>query len=152
MKRADIDRLESALDHLIAGLQDLKAVMASLEADDDREAALPPPVAPRPDRRSPEGLLTTREAAKVLGCHRETVYSLLTRGELAGFKVGAEWRIDAASIPSPERAKPFETPPPGVRVPRRAKYGDDTLVGRMRKREREAREAARDQQEGRHQS
>jgi excisionase family DNA binding protein len=141
VKRADIERLAGGLDYVIAGLEDLRAVAASLEADDEREReASAPPAAPQQERRRPDGLFTAPEVAGVLSCHIETVYKMIERGELSALRIGNQWRIEAASIPGPARAEPFDTPPPRIRVPRRSKYGDDTLVGQWRKREREARE------------
>ena len=49
-------------------------------------------------------LLTVKETAERLRCHKETVYAMLERGDLAGFKIGSLWRIDAASLPAPTRA------------------------------------------------
>jgi excisionase family DNA binding protein len=116
VKRVDVDRLESALAHLIAGLEDLKAVVASLEADEEREPAPPPPA--EPERRNPEGYLTVTQAAELLRCHPDTVRSMIARGELAAVKIGHAWRIDANSLPMPERATPTEFEIPHAR-PRR---------------------------------
>jgi len=139
VKRDDVDRLVSALDHLIAGLEDLKAIVTLIEADDEGEATLPPPAAPEPVRGRPDGLLTVRQAAETLRCHPDTVRNMISRGQLAAVKIGNRWLVDGASLPRPERVEPFAIPPPRIRVPRRSKYGDDTLVGQARKREREAR-------------
>lgn len=38
-------------------------------------------------------IMTPKEAAKYLGLHLITVYRLIKRGELPGFKVGGQWRF-----------------------------------------------------------
>lgn len=43
-------------------------------------------------------LLTVREVSKLLRIHRPKVYELIKRGELEGFKVGADWRIKRQSL------------------------------------------------------
>ncbi|GEM_PF-5366860 len=37
--------------------------------------------------------LKVGEVARVLRCHPSTVYRLLRRGELRGFKLGSDWRF-----------------------------------------------------------
>jgi len=37
--------------------------------------------------------MTPKEAAKYLGLHLITVYRLIKKGELPGFKVGGQWRF-----------------------------------------------------------
>lgn len=43
-------------------------------------------------------LLKTDEAAKLLRCSVRTIYRMLHRGELQGFRVGAEIRIPVAAL------------------------------------------------------
>lgn len=43
-------------------------------------------------------LLTPREAAKRLKLHPETVRSFLRSGELAGFKIGSQWRVPESRL------------------------------------------------------
>lgn len=38
-------------------------------------------------------IMTPREAAKYLGLHLVTVYRLIKKGELPGFKIGGQWRF-----------------------------------------------------------
>ena len=38
-------------------------------------------------------IMTPKEAAKYLGLHLITVYRLIKKGELPGFKVGGQWRF-----------------------------------------------------------
>jgi excisionase family DNA binding protein len=123
MKRTDIDLLESALGHLIAGLEDIKAFVASLEADDEREesqSATPDGLltvrasaTPQPKTKSDSApnLITVKQAAGILRCHRDTVYAMLARGELAETRVGRRRLIDAESLPQPARAQTPIIPP-----------------------------------------
>ncbi len=48
--------------------------------------------------------LTVSEVTSILKCHRDTVYRMLDRGELAEIRVGRKRLIDADSLPKPERA------------------------------------------------
>lgn len=43
-------------------------------------------------------VLTISEVAEVLRLHPTTVYRLVKRGELPGFKIGGNWRINRASL------------------------------------------------------
>ncbi|MGA7870096.1 MAG: helix-turn-helix domain-containing protein [Candidatus Binatus sp.] len=45
-------------------------------------------------------LLTIQEVAEVLRTHPTTIYRLIRRGELPGFKIGGNWRINRASLDS----------------------------------------------------
>jgi excisionase family DNA binding protein len=38
-------------------------------------------------------IMTPKEAAKYLGLHLITIYRLIKKGELPGFKVGGQWRF-----------------------------------------------------------
>ena len=45
-------------------------------------------------KRSPRTqIMTPKEAAKYLGLHLITIYRLIKKGELPGFKVGGQWRF-----------------------------------------------------------
>ena len=47
-----------------------------------------------PDKsRSRTQIMTPKEAAKYLGLHLITIYRLIKKGELPGFKVGGQWRF-----------------------------------------------------------
>lgn len=63
------------------------------------------------------GHLTPAQAADRIGCSRSMVYRLMGRGELAYFKVGRQYRIEAASVDAYRRASAVERsvdgPPPG---------------------------------------
>ncbi len=45
-----------------------------------------------------ESTLTIKELAKYLNVTERTIYNLLERGELPGFKVGANWRFRKEDI------------------------------------------------------
>ena len=45
-----------------------------------------------------EATLTIKELAKYLNVTERTIYNLLERGELPGFKVGANWRFRREDI------------------------------------------------------
>ena len=45
-----------------------------------------------------ERTLTIKELAKYLSVTERTIYNLLERGELPGFKVGANWRFRKEDI------------------------------------------------------
>ena len=38
-------------------------------------------------------IMTPKEAAKYLGLHLITIYRLIKKGELPGFKIGGQWRF-----------------------------------------------------------
>ena len=44
------------------------------------------------------GLLTIFEVAEILRVHPTTIYRLVRRGVLPGFKIGGNWRIDRGSF------------------------------------------------------
>jgi excisionase family DNA binding protein len=44
------------------------------------------------------GLLTISEVAEILRVHPTTIYRLVKRGVLPGFKIGGNWRIDKRSF------------------------------------------------------
>jgi excisionase family DNA binding protein len=50
-----------------------------------------------PNQTSP-AILTVGELAKYLRVHRSTIYRLLKRRELPAFKIGSDWRFNAAQI------------------------------------------------------
>jgi excisionase family DNA binding protein len=43
-------------------------------------------------------LLTVKEVSKLLRIHRPKVYELIKRGDIKGFKLGADWRVKTESI------------------------------------------------------
>jgi excisionase family DNA binding protein len=48
---------------------------------------------------NPEPLaLTIKDAARVIGCSRSTIYELIGEGRLEAFKLGAATRITMASV------------------------------------------------------
>jgi excisionase family DNA binding protein len=47
---------------------------------------------------TPTAPLTIAETARRLNVHRQTVISLIERGELRAVKVGQQWRVSAASV------------------------------------------------------
>jgi|HubBroStandDraft_1064217.scaffolds.fasta_scaffold43520_3 excisionase family DNA binding protein len=49
-------------------------------------------------RTEREAVLTVPEVAEILRVHSTTIYRLVKRGELPGFKIGGNWRINRASL------------------------------------------------------
>jgi excisionase family DNA binding protein len=43
-------------------------------------------------------VLTIGEVAEILRVHPTTIYRLVKRGDLPGFKIGGNWRINKASL------------------------------------------------------
>jgi excisionase family DNA binding protein len=43
-------------------------------------------------------ILTISEVAQILRMHRNTVYRLVKRGDLPGFKIGDNWRVDEKAL------------------------------------------------------
>ncbi len=43
-------------------------------------------------------ILTISEVAQILRMHRNTVYRLVKQGDLPGFKIGDNWRVDAKAL------------------------------------------------------
>ena len=43
-------------------------------------------------------VMTVPELAEFLRVHPATIYRLLRKGQLPGFRVGSEWRFDRAAI------------------------------------------------------
>ena len=48
---------------------------------------------PKEKRMTRAQIMTPKEAAKYLGLHLITIYRLIKKGELPGFKVGGQWRF-----------------------------------------------------------
>ncbi len=48
--------------------------------------------------QSLRGVYTISEVAEVLRMHRTTIYRLVKRGDLPGFKIGGNWRVNRASL------------------------------------------------------
>ncbi|MBD3245678.1 MAG: helix-turn-helix domain-containing protein [Candidatus Omnitrophica bacterium] len=46
----------------------------------------------QPNQDRPQ-IMTPKETAQYLGVHLMTVYRLIHKGELPGFKIGGQWRI-----------------------------------------------------------
>jgi len=45
-----------------------------------------------------KNVLTVAEVAEILRVHSTTIYRLVKRGDLPGFKLGGNWRINRASL------------------------------------------------------
>ena len=43
-------------------------------------------------------VITVSELAKYLRVHRSTIYRLLKKGQLPGFKIGSDWRFSLEAI------------------------------------------------------
>ena len=52
----------------------------------------------RTDQTELKRVLTVNEVAEMLRVHPTTVYRLVRRGDLPGFKIGGNWRINRASL------------------------------------------------------
>lgn len=50
-------------------------------------------------------IFTVEELAARWGCNTSTVYFMLERGKLRGFKVGREWRISGTAIETYEKGE-----------------------------------------------
>jgi excisionase family DNA binding protein len=46
----------------------------------------------------PAKVLTVNELAEYLRVHRSTIYRLLKKGQLPGFKIGSDWRFNVEVI------------------------------------------------------
>ena len=64
------------------------------------------------ERTDLESLLTITEVAEILRMHPATIYRLVKRGDLPGFKIGNGWRISETSLHSWLSAEhsPHQTP------------------------------------------
>ena len=47
---------------------------------------------------TPAKVLTVRELSDYLRVHPSTIYRLLKRGEIPGFKLGSDWRFNIETI------------------------------------------------------
>jgi len=45
-----------------------------------------------------KAVLTIGEVAEILRVHPTTIYRLLKRGAIPGFKIGGNWRISASAL------------------------------------------------------
>ena len=43
-------------------------------------------------------VMTLSEVAKYLHCHSSTLYRLVTRGEIKGFRLGSDWRFRGEDV------------------------------------------------------
>lgn len=43
-------------------------------------------------------IMTVRDLSEYLHCHPSTIYRMLAKGELPGFKVGGDWRFRVEDI------------------------------------------------------
>jgi excisionase family DNA binding protein len=53
---------------------------------------------PEPKYTLPTRVMTVREASSYLRIHPTTIYKLLRRGELPGFRIGSDWRFNVEEI------------------------------------------------------
>jgi excisionase family DNA binding protein len=47
---------------------------------------------------APAKVMTVNELAQYLRVHRSTIYRLLKKGQLPGFKIGSDWRFNVEVI------------------------------------------------------
>jgi excisionase family DNA binding protein len=59
---------------------------------DGKPRFIPNPLSPEPKLLA-NRMLTAQELATYLRVNRSTVYRLLKKGELPGFRIGSEWRF-----------------------------------------------------------
>jgi excisionase family DNA binding protein len=52
----------------------------------------------RMKRTELENVLTIGEVAEILRMHSTTIYRMVNRGALPGFKIGGAWRINRATL------------------------------------------------------
>ncbi len=55
-------------------------------------------------------LLTVAELGEYLHCHRSTIYRLLRKGQLPGFKLGKDWRFSLEEIDAWRLRPPQQRP------------------------------------------
>jgi excisionase family DNA binding protein len=63
------------------------------------------------NRRSLPSVMTVKELSLYLRVHPSTIYKLLRRGDLPGFRIGADWRFSTEAIDrwcSERRMRRFE--------------------------------------------
>ncbi len=48
--------------------------------------------------RDNEKVLTVEELAKYLRVHRSTIYRLLRKGQISGFRIGSDWRFNIETL------------------------------------------------------
>ncbi len=53
-------------------------------------------------------ILTPTDVMEILGIGKNTMYSLLNSGEIAGFRVGKNWRISAEALDSFMAGRPIK--------------------------------------------
>src|SRR5262249_53019503 len=66
---------------------------------------------------TPCPVLTPKEAAAALGCTRPTVYALIDRGELHGYRAGTRLRLYATSLPAYKECGPVRRRPAAPVLP-----------------------------------
>jgi excisionase family DNA binding protein len=69
-----------------------RPIMGNAAANSPRENNVPEPKYPLPR------VMTVRELSAYLRVHPSTIYKLLRRGELPGFRIGTDWRFNAEVI------------------------------------------------------
>jgi excisionase family DNA binding protein len=66
-----------------------------------------------------QDVLTLEEVAEYLRVHRATIYRLLKKNKIPGFRVGGDWRFNRASIDRWRAALEKQPEAPSRRGPRR---------------------------------
>ena len=56
-------------------------------------------------------MLTTREAARIIGCHQNAIYYMIYSGRISGEIVNGRWRLDAESVEAYQTAYPDRMTP-----------------------------------------
>jgi excisionase family DNA binding protein len=49
-------------------------------------------------KNEPHKVLTVKEVSEYLRVHTSTIYRLVKRGDIPGFRLGSDWRFNAESI------------------------------------------------------
>ena len=54
--------------------------------------------------------LTVEELAAAFSCHSSSIYRMAKAGKIPGFRIGSNWRFDAAAIADWERERTINLP------------------------------------------
>lgn len=68
-------------------------------------------------------IMSLREVAELLRCNRSTIYRMLKRQEIPGFKVGGDWRFARSEIEAWIARRTAESISPPIRGKRTANEG-----------------------------
>ncbi len=69
--------------------------------------------------------MSLREVAELLRCNRSTIYRMLKRQEIPGFKVGGDWRFARSEIDAWIARRTSESVAPSGRGRKSTEHGSD---------------------------